>query len=98
MGGRGAGPVHEKRKNCMFFSTQNKNTNGHQFKGRVVRIVRIEAINAAQSIVDILGRPIWWCEDGHGVVVIELMMCARCVCIKILSEGKKKRVQVRNKP
>ena len=90
MGAGGAGPVHEKRKNCLFFSTQNKNTNGHQFKGRVVRIVGIEAFNAAQSIVDILGRPIWWCEDGHGIVVIELMMCCE-MCVHQDTFGRKKK-------
>jgi hypothetical protein len=31
-------------------------------------------------IVDILGRPIWWCEDGHGVAVIELWCATRSVC------------------
>ena len=98
MGGGGGSCSRKKKKLFSFFSTQNKNTNGHQFKGRVVRIVGIEAFNAAQSIVDILGRPIWWCEDGHGVAVIELMMCRRCVCIEIHSEGKKKRVQVLDKP
>ncbi len=45
---------------------------GHQFKGRVVWIFSIKAFHSAQSIVVILGRPIWWCEDGHGVAVIEL--------------------------
>jgi len=32
----------------------------------------IEAFHAAQLIVDILGRPIWWCEVWCGVVVIKL--------------------------
>jgi hypothetical protein len=52
----------QNRKKGEFFSTQQNTQYGHQFKGRVNRIVGIEAFHAAQSIVDILGRPIWWCE------------------------------------
>ena len=59
-----------------------KNQNGHQFKGRVIRIVRIEALHAIQSMVDILGRPIWWCDVGHCVAVLENFVPPESVCIK----------------
>jgi hypothetical protein len=55
--GEGGGAVHKKRKIFLvFFYT--KKQNGHQFKGNVIRIIRIEAFYAAQSqlIVEILGH------------------------------------------
>ena len=33
--------------------------------------VGIEPSRPAQSIVDIFGRPKWWCDVGHCVVVSE---------------------------
>jgi hypothetical protein len=56
--------------------------NGHQFNGRVIRIVRIEALHAIQSMVDILGCPIWWCDVGHCVAVLENFVPPESVCIK----------------
>ena len=67
-GGEGCA-VHTKQE---IFLTQQNTQYGHQFKGHVIRIVGIEAFHIAQSIVDIRRRPIWWCEAGYGVVVIEL--------------------------
>ena len=64
--------VHTKQENKVSFSTQQNTQHGHQFKGCVIWIIGIKAFHAAQSIVDILGRPIWWCEAGHDVVVIKL--------------------------
>ena len=70
--GGGEVVLFTQNRKKVFNTTKSKYTNGHQFKGRVIRIVGIETFHAAQSIVDILGRPIWWCEAGHGVIVIEL--------------------------
>ena len=61
----------QNRKKGEFFR-HNKIHNMVTNLKAVIQIVGIEAIHAARSIVDILGRPIWWCEAGHGVVVIEL--------------------------
>ncbi len=72
IGGGGEVVLFTQNRKKVFNTTKSKYTNGHQFKGRVIRIVGIETFHAAQSIVDILGRPIWWCEAGHGVIVIEL--------------------------
>jgi hypothetical protein len=54
--------TRKKGKKGEFFSSQQNTQYGHQFKGRVIQIIGIEAFHATQSIVDILGRPIWWCE------------------------------------
>ena len=60
--------------------THKKIQNGHQFKGHVIWIVRIEARRAAQSIVDILGGPICWCDVGHCVAVFG-ELCATRICV-----------------
>ena len=65
MGGReqrGGGVHTKKEKQVRSYDTTKYTIYGHQFKGHVIRILGIEAFHAAQSIVDILGHPIWWCE------------------------------------
>jgi hypothetical protein len=59
-----------------------KNWNGHQFKGHYIRIVKIEARCAAQSIVDILGHSNWCCDVGHCVAVSKNFVPPKTVCIK----------------
>ncbi len=68
-------------KKKWVFVTQ-KIQNGHQFKGHVIWIVRIEARRATESIVDIIGRPIWWCDVGHCVAVSENFVQPESVCIE----------------
>jgi hypothetical protein len=62
--------------------THKKIQNGHQFKGYVIRIDGIEARHPAQSIVDILGRPNWWCNVGHCIAVLEIFVPPESVCVE----------------
>ena len=68
--------------NKVSFCDTQKIQNGHQFKCHVIWIVRIEARHTTQSIVDILGRPIWWCGVGHCVAVLENFLPLDFVCIE----------------
>ncbi len=74
----------------MSFCDKQKIQNGHQFKGHVIWIIRIEARRAARSIVDILGHPIWWCDVGHCVAVLENFVPPEYVCIENVVYDKKK--------
>ena len=78
----GGGGLCCSKKKVSLCDTKNLIQNGHQFKAHVIRIVRIEARRAAQSIVDILGRPIWWCGVGHCVAVWENFVPPESVCIE----------------
>ncbi len=70
--------------------THKKIQNGHQFKGSVIWIIGIKACRAAQAIVDIRGRPIWWCDVGHCVAILENFVPPGSVCIKSVVWERKK--------
>ena len=48
---------HKTGKKVIFFLTQQNTQYGHQFQGRVIRIVRIKAIHAPNRLLISLGVP-----------------------------------------
>ena len=81
-GGEGRGGILCCSKKSEFLLDTNKIQNGHQLKDHVIWIIGVEACCAAQLIVDILGRPIWRCDVGHCVAVLEIFVLPESVCIK----------------